>query len=317
MKNCLFRKINEETYVAYSNGKNGLAKPEVDINIKNVLENNGILYNKQKIEDKEVRSFSKNELEKFENALKNAVDNYNKNTKFDMEKIYQYQVMVRDISYKCDEFKDMYKFEMEYPTNEGEKDKGRIDNVFVKIDKNTNTGEVYLIELKVDEKVIGGTNGIHKHLIDIEKIYNQNRLEEFVNTLEERVNYRIKELLHEDERVSFKPIQLKRDILHFWIVVAISENNGTYIDNAKKVLEMMKNLEDKEYIETEKRKSKNIALPKESKILSQHIETLNSKKCEIKILYDLWEYNKEKNFNISKNMFFTNLEDYIKNLENQ
>lgn len=300
LKNCLFK---EKSEFAYANGKNGLAKPEVDMDIKDILE-------------KERKFISKNELEKFELALKNAVDNYNKNTKFDMEKIYQHQFMVRDISYKCDEFKNMYKFEMEYPINEGVKnEKGRIDNVFVKIDKDKNTAEVYFIELKVDEKVIGGTNGIHKHLIDIEKIYNENRLENFINTLEERVNYRIKELLNEEEMANFKPIEIKRDIIHFWVVIAISEKNGTYIDNAKKVQVMMKNLEDEEYIKIEKSRSKKIALPNESKVISKHIVDLNNKKCEIKILYDLWKEEKENNYNISENRFFQNIEEYIKTLE--
>lgn len=65
-------------------------------------------------------------------------------------------------------FKDSYAYEMEYnlyaanrtDRKQGTK-KGRVDNIFI------NSNKILFTELKYDEKVIGDTNGIHKHLIDL------------------------------------------------------------------------------------------------------------------------------------------------------
>ena len=65
-------------------------------------------------------------------------------------------------------FKDSYAYEMEYNlyaanrTNrkQGTR-KGRVDNIFI------NGNKILFTELKYNEDVIGGTNGIHKHLIDL------------------------------------------------------------------------------------------------------------------------------------------------------
>ena len=43
--------------------------------------------------------------------------------------------------------------------------KGRIDNIF--IDYESNPQRVKFVELKMDDGVIGGTNGLHKHLLDM------------------------------------------------------------------------------------------------------------------------------------------------------
>lgn len=65
-------------------------------------------------------------------------------------------------------FKDSYAYEMEYSlyaankiARDSKTKKGRVDNIFIKDNK------ILFTELKYDEQVIGGTNGIHKHLIDL------------------------------------------------------------------------------------------------------------------------------------------------------
>lgn len=93
------------------------------------------------------------------------------------EKIYQQLLMnkmfdknEREQLFKVDNcpFKDSNAYEMEYNlydanrTNRKQKTKkGRVDNIFISGNK------ILFTELKYDEKVIGGTNGIHKHLIDL------------------------------------------------------------------------------------------------------------------------------------------------------
>ena len=62
--------------------------------------------------------------------------------------------------------KDILPFEEEYCTNEGSKDKGRIDCSYVIIN-NKKLTDIYLVELKVNDGVVDGTNGVNKHFIDI------------------------------------------------------------------------------------------------------------------------------------------------------
>ena len=93
------------------------------------------------------------------------------------EKTYQ-QLLMNKMFYKEDRekllsidncpFKDSFAYEMEYnlyaanrkERKQGTK-KGRVDNIFIKGNK------ILFTELKYDEEVIGGSNGIHKHLIDL------------------------------------------------------------------------------------------------------------------------------------------------------
>ena len=116
-----------------------------------------------------------------------------------MEKQYQQRLMSimndkekREIL--CEKIfanKDVKTFEMEYSmyskkeNEEGElkKDtKGRIDNLFVKNDT------LIMVELKMGTSVIAGTNGIHKHLLDMCNIFekNKNVLKETSDIINER-----------------------------------------------------------------------------------------------------------------------------------
>ena len=48
--------------------------------------------------------------------------------------------------------------------------KGRLDNIVI----NPKTKELKLIEIKIEEDVLGGTNGIHKHLLDLTNAIHKN-----------------------------------------------------------------------------------------------------------------------------------------------
>ncbi len=77
--------------------------------------------------------------------------------------------------------KNTIPFEMEWVEDSV---KARIDNIFLEGDK------VVLCEVKYNESVIGGTNGIHKHLDDLYKLFsNDKKKNAFVN----RINKCIKE----------------------------------------------------------------------------------------------------------------------------
>lgn len=113
-----------------------------------------------------------NKLDKLIDTVENAIDNY-KGTDC-LEKKYQQQFMLN--ASKSNIFlKTAIPFEEEYPlTNYHRKEKdsykkGRIDAIFYSFEKNEVT-DIYLIELKVDEKVILGNNGVLTHLDDIQDI---------------------------------------------------------------------------------------------------------------------------------------------------
>lgn len=103
-------------------------------------------------------------------------------------------------------------FEMEYSmyskkeNEEGElkkSTKGRIDNLFVK----DNT--LIMVELKMGTSVIAGTNGIHKHLLDMCNIFEKN-----ANALQET-----SDVINERDRILNKSEETKK--------YAISENSCT------------------------------------------------------------------------------------------
>ena len=113
-----------------------------------------------------------NKLNTLIDTVENAIDNYNGADC--LEKKYQQQFMLN--ASKSNIFsKPVVPFEEEYPlTNYHRKEKdsyktGRIDTVFYS-HKNNEITDIYLIELKVDEKVILGNNGVLTHLDDIQDI---------------------------------------------------------------------------------------------------------------------------------------------------
>lgn len=110
------------------------------------------------------------------------VKNYFNYTKFEDEKKYQHTFLLN--ADKTDLLKGARYFEEEYNIKDDSKN-GRIDCIFYKINGNLIT-DIYLIELKVNEKVLGGSNGIHKHLTDIRNNIDDHEFEH----IKDLINYR-------------------------------------------------------------------------------------------------------------------------------
>ncbi len=154
------------------------------VGIKNTVNQKGIKkidFNEKIVGSK--KSYTEEEYSIIDAIMENRIKSYNfgllleDNEEEYNEKIYQQLLMNkmfdkndREQLFKVDNcpFKDCYAYEMEYNlyaanrTNRNQKNqKGRVDNIFI------NGNKILFTELKYDENVIGGTNGIHKHLIDL------------------------------------------------------------------------------------------------------------------------------------------------------
>lgn len=92
-----------------------------------------------------------------------------------MNKMFDVNQREKLLEVKNCPFKGSTAFEMEYMLYAENREnkvrstkKGRVDNIFI------NGNEVIFTEIKFDEDVIDGTNGIHKHLIDLINGFNGN-----------------------------------------------------------------------------------------------------------------------------------------------
>ena len=270
------------------NGK----EPYIIKNIKFIFDN---------LKDKTITKIK--DINKFNDTIKECINNYEKLTKEELEKKYQHQFMLSTNTLKkLDVFKNLYRFEEEYYTDESKKDEnqsGRIDCLFLEINKDILT-DIYLIELKVNENVLGNSNGIHKHLIDIENLLkNKDKKMNFIYRLHKRVSYRreVEQLnkLKELEEECYENIKF-----HFYTIIAFADtsNNKTIKDHALETFKLINSLDNPEYIKNnraktkEEYKEKNM-LPCESEILSNHLKRLKeSLKCDTKIYYDIY-WNKK------------------------
>lgn len=134
-----------------------------------------------------------NNLDTLINTVEKSIDNYSGSDC--LEKKYQQQFMLN--ASKSDIFlKSVIPFEEEYPLiNYKRKENdicktGRIDTVFYSYQKKEIT-DIYLIELKVDEKVILGNNGVLTHLDDIQNIIDNcnKKQKKFFDDLIKNINY--------------------------------------------------------------------------------------------------------------------------------
>ncbi len=242
-------------------------------------------------------------LNNFNSAVENAILAYEKNTKEELEKKYQHYFMLSKMLQnnglpKCQAFEEeYYTFESDGEKNEG-KDRGRIDCIFLEPKKSQS--EIYLIELKVNEGVIGKVNdleehGINTHLYDIDKLLKNDdklNLNDFLKNIVNRYNYRNKILgnfnrIHDSEKCN----------LHYWIICAI---NGKDFDeeqkHAKKVLNKIKKLEKDDVMN----KLKVVNFLKENSN-EYYLKTYDGKRCDIKLLFNVWESKGD----MDKNKFLT------------
>ncbi len=249
--------------------KNGWSKPTVNI-MKSVS------YNVEKMD--------KSKLDEIISVMKDAVNTYLKNA-FEAEKYYQFQFMTSKLVLK--QFKQLgvdkiYRFEQEFYTSKNE-DKGRIDSIFVSL----NGEDVYLIELKVNRNVVSGSNGIHKHFIDIENLCNpkQDNLKSFVTKIKRTINYR-------REALGQEKIKFARNLkLHFWTIIAYSDKKEK--DYIK--MELLDKFNDEKYISGIKNAiEKNNAYKGKVQTLNKHIEKLENYNCETRIYFDAINFEKSK-----------------------
>ena len=234
-------------------------------------------------------------------SVNKAIEQYEK-VAYEEEKNYQYLFMIDEntINSKHQEFNNIIHLEQEYynyekgfqiPIYDGVEDKkvkrGRIDTVFLNIN-DKNEGEVYFIELKYNDNVLDGSNGIHKHLIDMVKVLNTNE-KKFIDNLIKRVNYRFEELDINKKLESIKKI-------NFWIVIGYEEDKKDTINN------MLKEFNDAKNFKSIKKKYE---LPNDSKPLNEHIKELKDLDCEVHIFLDKVKdrTNKREHIGLTNELF--------------
>ena len=315
-----------------------------------IIKKVAFVYDKNNVKKSEGLKDQKQELErinKFNNSIKNSIEQYEKLTKEELEKKYQHHFMISNNTLgKLDSFKDLYRFEEEYYTDESnskEEDRGRVDCVFLKIDDDILT-DIYLIELKVNESVVGKSNGIHKHLIDVEKLLsNETKKHNFIEKLYERVSFRrkiegltpLKELKKEEQKDFYNKINF-----HFYTVISFTDNileKSNKIDFGKlrkhinDVTSLLKVFDNEKYIISNKLNKENKnekcqKLPYKSEVLQNHMCRLNDiYNCDTRIYYDLYWYKKDIASKCLYQVYYKNnlidkqledsFEEYIKSLE--
>ena len=124
-------------------------------------------------------------------------------------------------------------FECEYYIDEVKQD-GRIDVVFYSVNSTNNIDtltDLYLIELKVDTKVLGESNGVHKHLLDIKNIKSMNN--NFYNDLEKRIKYRY-------NFENNKELKIGKYQTHFYIIIGQCDKSTKGILQSLKTLNAIK-----------------------------------------------------------------------------
>lgn len=186
-------------------------------------------------------------IEDIKKFVPKLIKDYFEYTKPEIEKYYQHLFLL----YKdelCLRSKKMFSknnvkpFEEEYYIDEINKD-GRIDCIFYKDDQTFITN-IYLIEIKVDTNVIGNSNGLHKHLLDIRHINDMN--EDFYKTIIERINYRNKILYNCNTELE-AATNLKK---HFFIVIgrnnsSVEKIESSIIDLSDETSALYKNVQSK------------------------------------------------------------------------
>lgn len=246
-------------------------------------------------EKKDIKDLNIESLEEIVSKVTGAVDNFLKR-KFEEEKNYQHQFMLDKFiidKFKKEGITNLYRFEEEYYTK-GKEDRGRIDSIFVSEEGK----DIYLIELKVNDNVIDGPNGIHKHLIDIENLYLNDNIDSFIKDLIKVVDEKRKVF-----EVDFNenPITWDNPKIHFYTVIAVEDNN--MLESITKTLDSF-NIENSQELENVKKD-----ISKKKPIYKERVHTLdkhfdNIKQCDPRIYFDMIDYDrKEKIIKITDKPF--------------
>ena len=164
-------------------------------------------------------------LEKIKTNSQKLIKNYEIFTKIELEKKYQHQFLLHHHQDTNLFPTEVIPFEEEYYITEGENTKkfkldnnGRIDCIFYSITKENKLTDLYLIEIKVDDKVIDAKNqpGILEHLQDINTLMTNQELKSyFLTTLIDNINYR-------RETLGEKRIVEEKVKIHFYTVIGFT-----------------------------------------------------------------------------------------------
>ena len=234
-------------------------------------------------------------LNEFDDAIKDAIDKYEENTGEELEKKYQHLFMLENKLQFYPNLSTVIPFEEEYYTEEksskenSNDKKGRIDCIFV--DTKEKQSDIYLIELKVNDAVIGSPgskgsdeHGINIHLIDINELLNNKaKIESFINKLIYRYNYR-NDMLNNSSRIT----NAKNCILHYWIICAIKgkDEDDEKIQAVKVMKKIEKLKEDGDNTCAELLKTGKACLKSKASDIN----------CDIKLLFNVWKDDEKTEF---------------------
>lgn len=249
-----------------------------------------------------------NEFKKLFKIIKKSIKDYS--GKKEIEKKYQHQFMLKECESKgifCDEkytnVEGIEYFEQEYGiinkdrkitqidknNHEKIKDKtGRVDCVFYRVKENILT-DIYLIELKVDRKVILGSNGVMTHLDDIKYFVNDEKQK---NKLCENIKYRYDSIYKKQENI----LEVNKNNIKYHFYTIIGFTNDEDRNYAKRYLEYLKT-EGEIYNlcnRSKEREDKNVFLDQyfEGKTIYDLVNPIKNK-CAIKFFFEKSNWNKE------------------------
>lgn len=223
------------------------------------------------------------------------VKDYFTYTKVEKEKYYQHLFLL-DKDEKSLRKKIMFSnndvkpFEEEYYIAETKDGNGRIDCIFYK-EMNGYITDIYMIEIKVDTGVIGGSNGLHKHLLDILHIDDMSKDKDFYWKIIDRINYRNNEKLKVAEN-------LKK---HFFIVIGRCNSS---LEKVEKAIRDLNDVNSSLYIGVEEKMDKNEVEPL-NKIYEKCLKDI-----DVKLFVDQTKWNVSDNFK-------PNYEDFTKWLKDE
>ena len=165
--------------------------------------------------------------------------------------------------------------------------KGRIDCIFSRIE-NDKLLDIYMIELKVNHKVILGSNGVLTHLDDIKYLMSDN--DQLVN-LKKRIDYRYRIINNITDELSDDSTYLDttETKYHFYTVIQLTDYTDSKTNISRKDMKSVVQAKLDEATKNIKKVSGADKLP--DYIKNKTISSLKPNKCDIKFFYDYEEDN--------------------------
>ena len=187
----------------------------------------------------DIKNATNDEIDIFISSIKDAIENYKGSD--ELEKKYQHQFMLsantkklfqivnnKNVSSKEDKifspFEEEYYIKEDFSKSYFKKmdGNGRIDAIYIG-EKGSKVTDIYLIELKVNENVVGGNNGIHKHLDNIRDLFRDEEGRKlFFKTILNRYEIRNQVLIDKNYTIENKD-SLNGITYHFYTVIGFSD----------------------------------------------------------------------------------------------